>query len=769
MLSSAQSTPATLSLAPPLKYSPLVRAQMHLLLGQWSEESGDKQSGHVIDHFRCKRIHDCRESEETYFGLGHYFDAMMQSQSQRMAQSQTASSASAADDMKHALYNRFLPTVLIHYLQSLKYGHRYLFQTLPRMLTLIFDHAEFYEQQTHKNTKNTAPTVSTRTGNRASQSGNGSANSRDGKDDLTALHEKVVVFYNRIPNELNAHQLLTALPQIISRLCHPDDEIVVFITRVITAIFRHYPQHCMWGMAAVLKSVDKDRKQRGKKIIDQVIADIASAKPFVRHFTDLIDELIRVCAYSIKDHKQTALGQSRVDQLSVARSFPNLAAMAKSTVIIPIQSALTVILPPSPEIDVMNLASLSNEYNNGRQANNQPTNSYAALMKGYRAFPSDQTTIAGFDDTIAVLHTKEKPRKLTMLGSDGKKYTFLCKKEVRGDVRKNSRMVELNTVINRLLRKAPATRRRQLRLRTFSVLPLTEDSGLIEWVNYTRTYRDIVRKCQERANIYTSVTEYKKLYEQVDADPQTKKERDANRETKDPRHATKAEMALYVRLCTQMPPKFHEWFLINFSSPNRWFHARQLYAHSTAVWSMVGYLVGLGDRHGENILLDESNGECIHVDFDCLFGRGLKLDTPERVPFRLTNNMIDALGMTGVEGTFRHSAEQTMKILRNDSQLLLSVLHTFLYDPLVEWKSEPISTSISSSISSDGTAALPNATTTMRIAASEKLNEIDLRLRGYSVKETLPLSVHGQVDQLIREATSPNNLAQMYIGWMPWL
>jgi serine/threonine-protein kinase ATR len=37
--------------------------------------------------------------------------------------------------------------------------------------------------------------------------------------------------------------------------------------------------------------------------------------------------------------------------------------------------------------------------------------------------------------------------------------------------------------------------------------------------------------------------------------------------------------------------------------------------------SIVGYIFGLGDRHGENILLDSSNGEIIHVDFDCIFNK----------------------------------------------------------------------------------------------------------------------------------------------------
>ena len=37
--------------------------------------------------------------------------------------------------------------------------------------------------------------------------------------------------------------------------------------------------------------------------------------------------------------------------------------------------------------------------------------------------------------------------------------------------------------------------------------------------------------------------------------------------------------------------------------------------------SMVGYTLGLGDRHGENILFDSVSGDCVHVDFNCLFNK----------------------------------------------------------------------------------------------------------------------------------------------------
>ena len=36
---------------------------------------------------------------------------------------------------------------------------------------------------------------------------------------------------------------------------------------------------------------------------------------------------------------------------------------------------------------------------------------------------------------------------------------------------------------------------------------------------------------------------------------------------------------------------------------------------------MVGYIIGLGDRHYENIMLDEGTGETVHCDFNCLFDK----------------------------------------------------------------------------------------------------------------------------------------------------
>lgn len=56
---------------------------------------------------------------------------------------------------------------------------------------------------------------------------------------------------------------------------------------------------------------------------------------------------------------------------------------------------------------------------------------------------------------------------------------------------------------------------------------------------------------------------------------------------------------------------------------------------------MIGFILGLGDRHVMNILIDNVTGEVIHIDFGIAFDRGEVQKTPETVPFRLTRDIVD--------------------------------------------------------------------------------------------------------------------------------
>lgn len=78
---------------------------------------------------------------------------------------------------------------------------------------------------------------------------------------------------------------------------------------------------------------------------------------------------------------------------------------------------------------------------------------------------------------------------------------------------------------------------------------------------------------------------------------------------------------LLLKLLSMFPPVLHRWFLARFPEPATWHQARLAFTRTTAVWSMVGHMLGLGDRHGENVLLDATTGDCVHVDFGFLFDR----------------------------------------------------------------------------------------------------------------------------------------------------
>ncbi|OLL26575.1 Protein kinase rad3 [Neolecta irregularis DAH-3] len=109
------------------------------------------------------------------------------------------------------------------------------------------------------------------------------------------------------------------------------------------------------------------------------------------------------------------------------------------------------------------------------------------------------------------MNSLQKPRKITILGSDGSEYPFLCKP--KDDLRKDARLMEFNGVIIKLLKKDVETAKRRLGIRTYAVIPLNEECGLIEWVNHTRPLRDIFLKSYKHKDIPVNYVEIRTILE----------------------------------------------------------------------------------------------------------------------------------------------------------------------------------------------------------------------------------------------------------------
>jgi PI-3-kinase-related kinase SMG-1 len=54
----------------------------------------------------------------------------------------------------------------------------------------------------------------------------------------------------------------------------------------------------------------------------------------------------------------------------------------------------------------------------------------------------------------------------------------------------------------------------------------------------------------------------------------------------------------------------------------------------------------------------------------------------------MSQNMQHALGITTVEGSFRINCEHTLRVLRQNKEILLTLLEAFVYDPLVDWTAD---------------------------------------------------------------------------------
>ena len=135
------------------------------------------------------------------------------------------------------------------------------------------------------------------------------------------------------------------------------------------------------------------------------------------------------------------------------------------------------------------------------------------------------------------------------------------------------------------------------------------------------------------------------------------------------------------------------------------------------------------------MLICTQTGHVMHVDFGVLFDEGESLFYPETVPYRLTHNLVDGMGVLGYEGCFRTTCER-------------------LYDAFVM--------DIKVCTPSFGTCS-PSLTSLTPTKIEGELS----RLKG-RCEERL-VSVEEQVHITKEQATSIDELVKMYYGWTSFL
>jgi phosphatidylinositol kinase/protein kinase (PI-3 family) len=284
--------------------------------------------------------------------------------------------------------------------------------------------------------------------------------------------------------------------------------------------------------------------------------------------------------------------------------------------------------------------------------------------------------IRAFIPTIAIIKSKQRPRKLKILGEDGRSFLFLLKGHE--DLRQDERAMQLFGLVNALLVHDRSTNHEShnLTIERYAVIPLSPTAGLISWVPNCDTLHDLIREYRDTRRIILNVEH--KLMQQLS--PPTPAGYDLLTLMQ------KLEIFEYA-LQNTTGEDLAKILWLKSDTSEAWLQRRLSYTRSLAVMSMVGYILGLGDRHPSNLMLNRDTGKVLHIDFgDCFEIAMHREKFPERVPFRLTRMLVNAMEVSGIEGNYRLTCEKVMMVLRENRDSLVAILEAFVYDPLISWR-----------------------------------------------------------------------------------
>ncbi|KAK7506701.1 hypothetical protein BaRGS_00002176 [Batillaria attramentaria] len=419
-----------------------------------------------------------------------------------------------------------------------------------------------------------------------------------------------------------------------------------------------------------------------------------------------------------------------------------------------------------------------------------------------KPMPEYHVKIAGFDERVLVMSSIRKPKRITIRGNDEKEYHYLVKGGE--DLRQDQRIEQLFILMNRVLEKDPACRARNLQLKTYQVIPMNPRVGLIEWMNNT---------CPLKEFLFDAMTDSeKKYYSGEQGPPRQHQKWTAKFWDQGKRTAGGMYSMVYQKYSKTETVKEHRakegkvpWNLSRralqqmSTSPEAFHVLRCAMLTSHAVVSVCQYLLGIGDRHLSNFMINLKTGQMVGIDFGHAFGTATQfLPVPELMAIRLTRQIVNVGLPLKVKGLLENTMVHVMRALRQNNDLLLATMDVFVKEVSVDWKQfadrqkqdkmEPEDAdedaawypkqkiqSAARKLKGDnpcyitrdevrlGHSKNPGLKAFESVTMGDKHDNIRAQLAATG------LTPEDQIAALIDQATDPNILGRTWAGWEPWV
>ncbi|KAM8811045.1 DNA-dependent protein kinase catalytic subunit [Eudromia elegans] len=419
-----------------------------------------------------------------------------------------------------------------------------------------------------------------------------------------------------------------------------------------------------------------------------------------------------------------------------------------------------------------------------------------------KPLPEYHVRIAGFDERIKVMESLRKPKRITIRGSDEQEYPFLVKGGE--DLRQDQRIQQLFDVMNIILSQDAACSQRNMQLKTYQVIPMTTRLGLIKWLENTCTLKEFLKN---------SMTEEEDLYYNSSKGPRATysewlskmggKTQGLLRYQFMYKNASRTEAVTSFRSREGSVPEdlLRRAFVRMSTAPQAFLSLRSHFASSHALMCISHWILGIGDRHLSNFMINKETGGMVGIDFGYAFGSATQfLPVPELMPFRLTRQFVNLM-MPMKEGGLIYSVMvHALRAYRSDPDLLISTMDVFVKEPSLDWKNFE-----QKQLKKGGTWIQEINTAEVNWYPLQKVKCVQRKLMGCNPGritcdelrlglEKSPsfqdyvavargsaahnvrareaedgLSEETQVKCLIDQATDPNVLGRAWEGWEPWL
>nr|ABB13529.1 target of rapamycin kinase [Chlamydomonas reinhardtii] len=496
---------------------------------------------------------------------------------------------------------------------------------------------------------------------------------------------------------------LLVIPQIIARIHTHNTDVRQLIHHLLVKIGRHHPQALMYPLLVATKSQSPARRQAAYSVLECIRQHSAA---LVEQAQLVSGELIRMAILwhemwheGLEEASRLYFGESNVEgMLNTLLPLHEMLEKAGPTTLKEIAFVQSYGRELSEAYEWLMKYKASRKEAELHQAWDLYYHVFKRINKQLRSLTTLElqyvspalvraqdlelavpgtyiageplVTIAAFAPQLHVISSKQRPRKLTIHGGDGAEYMFLLKGHE--DLRQDERVMQLFGLVNTMLAHDRITAERDLSIARYAVIPLSPNSGLIGWVPNCDTLHALIREYREARKIPLNWEHRLMLGMAPDYD-----------------HLTviqKVEVFEYA-LDSTSGEDLHKVLWLKSRNSEVWLDRRTNYTRSAAVMSMVGYILGLGDRHPSNLMLDRYSGKLLHIDFgDCFEASMNREKFPEKVPFRLTRMMIKAMEVSGIEGNFRTTCENVMRVLRSNKESVTAMLEAFVHDPLINWR-----------------------------------------------------------------------------------